>query len=438
MQESLAPRVAYRDPDYPLEHVPLEARRGLLSVTAVLVGFTFFSGTMFAGAQLGAAYPFGQLLVVLLVGNLLLGLYVATLAAISARTGLTTVLLSRYTLGSYGAKWADLLLGGTQVGWFGVTVAFMAIPFVRALNLPEPWTPVMMIVWGGMHAMTAYFGYRGMERLSFIGVPLMVILGFWSISIALRDGGGFAAIAGRTPTEAMTLAAALTVIVGSFASGGTQAPNWGRFAQTPGIAFWAAIAAFLVANGLMFVIGAIGGSVYQKPDLADVLAAQGLLVWGVLFLALNLWTTNDNAAYAFGVAGAEAFNVNNKRPFILIGAIIGTIFALTGAYNLLIPWMIAMGTFIPPLGGVIIADYLFVWKRRLPRMEHVQFIPLRWSAIIAYVLGGLTAWATGRGILPGIPPVNGVLVAAVAHIVLQGVLARQGGDHVVSPQATYV
>ncbi|MDR5683464.1 MAG: cytosine permease [Armatimonadota bacterium] len=433
-QEAVALQPAARDPDYPLEHVPVEARKGLVSVTAVLVGFTFFSGTMFAGAQLGAAYPFGQLLLVLLIGNLLLGLYVATLAGIAARSGLTTVLLSRYTLGRYGAKWADLLLGGTQVGWFGVTVAFMAVPFVRALNLPESWTAPMMILWGTLHAATAYFGYRGMEKLSYIGVPLMTILGFWSMAIALRDGGGLASIAAKTPTETMTLAAAMTVIVGSFASGGTQAPNWGRFARTPTIAFTAALTAFMVANGLMFLFGAIGGAVYQKPDLADVLAAQGLLLWGVLFLALNLWTTNDNAAYAFGVAGAEAFNVNNKRPFILIGAVIGTIFALTGAYNLLIPWMIAMGTFIPPLGGVIIADYLFVWKRRLPRMEYVTFVPVRWTAVIAYVLGGLAA-----KYLPGIPPVNGVVVAMVAHLVLQGLFAaRLGSEHEVDPRAEYV
>ncbi len=422
------------DPDFPIKHVPMQERRDLKSIAIVLLGFTFFSGTMLAGAELGAAYPFADLLWVLLFGNLLLGLYVSFLSSVAARTGLTTVLLARYTLGSYGSKLASLLLGGTQVGWFGVTIAFMAMPFTEALNLPPTFLPAMMVLWGVLHGATAYYGYRGMEKLSLVSVPLLLIVGFVSIGIAIRDAGGMAEIFAIEPTETMAFATALTVIVGTFASGGTQAPNWARFAKTSTMAFWAAFIAFFFANALMVLFGAFGGLVYGEPDMAEVLAVQGLIVFSVIFLTLNLWTTNDNAAYAFGVAGAEAFNVNNKRIFVIIGSAVGIVLAITGIYDLLMPWLEALGTFIPPLGGVIIGDFYFVWKGKIPRLQNIKLAPVRWSGILAYVVGVLAAL-----FIPGIPPLNGIVGSVIGIILLQPLFAKiKGAEHEIDKDADYV
>lgn len=422
------------DPDFPIKHVPQSERRSLQSIAVVLLGFTFFSGTMIAGASLGASYEFGSLLWVLLAGNLLLGVYVSILSVIAARTGLTTVLLARYTLGSTGSKLASLLLGGTQVGWFGVTVAFMAMPFAAALGLPDATLPILMVVWGVLHGVTAYYGYRGMEKLSAISVPLLLIVGFVSVGIAIRDAGGMSEIFALEPTETMTFATALTVIVGTFASGGTQAPNWARFARTATIAFWAAFIAFFFANALMVLFGAFGGLVYQQPDMAEVLIIQGLAVFGVIFLTLNLWTTNDNAAYAFGVAGAEAFNKNNKRVFVVTGSVIGIILAITGIYDAIMPWLEALGTYIPPLGGLIIGDFFFVWKGRIPRLDQITFARVRWSALLAYIVGVLAAL-----FIPGIPPVNGIVGAIVGILVLRPLFAKiKGAEHTIPENAEYV
>ena len=122
--DTTAPEVV--DPDYPIDPVPSSARRSLFSLAIVLLGFTFFTPTMLAGAQVGEAFPATTLFWVLLLGSAVLGIYVAVIGGIGARTGLTTVMMCRYTLGRTGAKLASLLLGGTQVGWYGVTVATLA------------------------------------------------------------------------------------------------------------------------------------------------------------------------------------------------------------------------------------------------------------------------------------------------------------------------
>lgn len=80
--------------DYPLSEVPMAARKSLSSLSVVLLGFTFFTATMFAGGKLGPAFAFWpDLVAVIAVGNLLLGAYVGVLSLIAFRTGLNTALM---------------------------------------------------------------------------------------------------------------------------------------------------------------------------------------------------------------------------------------------------------------------------------------------------------------------------------------------------------
>ena len=81
--------------DYPLTEVPRSDRRGLVSTSLVLLGFTFFTSTMWAGGTLGKAFTIGELLWIILAGNLLLGGYAATLAYIACKSGLNSVLMGR-------------------------------------------------------------------------------------------------------------------------------------------------------------------------------------------------------------------------------------------------------------------------------------------------------------------------------------------------------
>jgi cytosine permease len=440
------------DPDYPIDHVPGHERKGLVSISAVLLGFVFFVGTMWAGASVGASMGFRSMLIAMSVGYVILGVYVALLCGIAAKVGLTTVLLARYSFGRAGAKFADLMLGGTQVGWFGVTVALVAIPTASFLGVSAPmFTSVLILVWGILFLATAYFGYDGMEKLSFAAVPILFIVGVVSIFLAVQDVGGFGALLGQSGSQQMGFAAAVTIVVGTFISGGTQAPNWARFAQSSRIGFWAGLIAFLIGNGFLFFSGAVGGSVYDVTpagDLYQVLAAQGLAAVGLIALILNTWTTADNGAYAFGLAGSEAFDFDRKRPFILAGGAVGLLIALVGADSLLVPWLETLGQYIPPLGGIIIADFLLCWRMQIPRMEDVQFTSVRWTAIIAYVVGSVVAILTAGQVIPGVAApqiipgpagaaLNGLVVALLAHTVAYYLLEETGilGGHRIEPDA---
>ena len=77
---------------------------------------------------------------------------------------------------------------------------------------------------------SAYFGIKGLEIVSFISVPLITILGTYSMVRATADGGGLVAIFDKS-TGSLSLVAAIGMVIGSFVSGGTATPNFARFAK---------------------------------------------------------------------------------------------------------------------------------------------------------------------------------------------------------------
>lgn len=406
------------DPDYPIDPVPAHARRSLFSLAVVLLGFTFFTPTMLAGAQIGAAFTASTLAWVLLLGSVVLGIYVAVIGGIGARTGLTTVMMCRYALGQRGAKLASVLLGGTQIGWYGVTVATLAGLTASALGWEGRGNEVvLMIVGGAVMGATAYFGYKGMYALSLVSVPLLLVLAGWVTWRSLDEVGGWSGLSQIVPPESMTVAVAVTIVVGTFASGGTQAPNWTRFAKTPSAGFWACLVAFLIGELLMLGFGAIGALSFGEGDFVLVLYQLGLVGWGLVFLVANLWTTNDNTAYNFGVAGAEIANAPSKKPFVVGGVVLGTLLAVTGIYDNLIEYLGWLGILIPPLGGVVIGDFVARWRHgvlvatsRLPAVE--------WRNIAVYVIASIAAWWSDEAEF-FIPPIIGILVAVAGVLVVQ-------------------
>ncbi|MGL5876433.1 MAG: cytosine permease [Xenococcaceae cyanobacterium] len=399
--------------DYPLNAVPASARKSIWSLAPLLMGFTLYSGTLFAGGRVGPSFRFfPDLVSLIVVGNLILGIYASLLAYISAKTGLSTVLMSRFSFGNMGSRWVDFLLGFTQIGWYAWGSALMAELANKLLGVPAGWNWLIILFFTYFFCSTAYIGYRAMDWLSRIAVPAMLILMVWSLAIAGIKIGGFAGLQAIVPKEPMPIGEAITIIVGTFISGGTQATNWSRFANSGRTAWVSTLTAFFFANGLLIFSGAFCALVYGNEDIVQVMAQQGLLFWGLVLLFLNMWTTQDNTIYAFSVAGAHMFRTNKRTAFVLGGATVALVLAWGGIYSLLVPYLILLGTFIPPIGGVIMADYWLHHKGQFPALTEKQ-PAFNWAGIIAYVLASVVAYFS-----PGIKPINGIIAAAIAYFIL--------------------
>jgi cytosine permease len=159
----------------------------------------------------------------------------------------------------------------------------------------------------------------------------------------------------------------------------------------------------------------------------------------MIILTLNIWTTNNATAYAFGMAGAEMFGKNDKAPFIIGGIIIALVLAILGVSGVFIPMLNIFGTFIPPLGGVIIGDFFFVHKGKLPKLDFVRFKTWRIGPVIAYLIACAVAYFTGAYNI-GVPSLLGIVTAIVLVPVIHAIMKTAGvkDDHEVKENAEYV
>lgn len=399
--------------DFPLAAVPIEARKPIWSLAPLLMGFTLVSTTLIAGGMIGPAFGFTDLLWVVLIGNTILGVYCTILSYIAAKSGLSTVLMARFSFGNLGSRWVDFILGFTQVGWYAVTNAFIADALFNLLGLPAGLKWLAIVFFTYAFCITAYMGYRAMDWLSRLAVPAMLILIGLSLTLGFRDAGDLFAIA---PTEPMSLTAGIAVAVGTFISGGTQATNWSRFADSTKSAVGSTLLAFLGVNGLLIFTGAFCTLVYGTNDLIQAMAQQGILIGGIILLVLNVWTTQDNTIYAFSIAGSNFFRTNKRHALVLGGATFALALALGGIYENLIPYLILLGAVIPPVGGIIMADFWLRHNGRFPSLS-TPLPAFNWAGVIAYIFASVVAYLSSQSDF-GIAPLNGIIVAAIAYALL--------------------
>ena len=193
---------------------------------------------------------------------------------------MTMDLLCRRTFGEKGSYLSSAILGFTQIGWFGVGVAMFSIPAAQLMGVNE-W--VLTIIAGLLMTATAATGMKALEIVSYISVPLIVILGMYSMITATSEGGGLAAIFAQS-AGGITLMTGIGYVIGSFISGGTATPNFIRFAKNSKIAVWTTVIAFFLGNTLMFCFGAVGGAFTGKDDIFYVMIAQGLAIPALIVL----------------------------------------------------------------------------------------------------------------------------------------------------------
>lgn len=401
-------KVKKGDTEFSLQPVPIQNRNGFWKILAVMVGFTFFSASMWSGGALGTGLPLTQFIWIVLAGNLILGIYTGALAYIAAKTGLSTHLLARYSFGEKGSYLSSLLLGATQVGWFGVGVAMFAFPVQKATGIN---IYLLIAIAGLLMTVTAIYGIKALAILGMIAVPAITILGSYSVIKATETAGGLEGLMQYQPLESITIAAALTICIGSFISGGTLTPDFTRFAKTTKSAVVATVIAFFLGNSLMFLFGAIGAIAFGKADISDVMFLQGLIIPAIVVLGLNIWTTNENALYASGLGFANITKFN-KQKIVIFNGFIGTLSAMW-LYNNFVGWLTILGATLPSIGAIILIDYYVVKRQNYRKFEEMTFQSIRWIAILAWVGGASLAHFA-----PGIPPINGLLGSAILYAIL--------------------
>ena len=90
------------DIDYAEKSVPQSERRSLATMFMIMLGFTFFSASMWVGQELADGLDFSGFVISLILGGVILGLYTGLLGYVGAKTGMSLDLLARKAFGIKG------------------------------------------------------------------------------------------------------------------------------------------------------------------------------------------------------------------------------------------------------------------------------------------------------------------------------------------------
>lgn len=368
------------DIDFAEAAVPQYARRGIVTMFMIMLGFTFFSASMWVGQELADGLDFGGFLVSLIIGGLILSLYTGLLGYVGAETGMSLDLLARKAFGSKGSYLPSAMISFTQIGWFGVGIAMFAIPVANELlggSTAAEWA--LVIIAGACMTASAYFGIKSLTLISYIAVPLVAILGTIAMVMAVSRGDG--------------------TIIDQFAkSSGTLTVIGGA----------GLVIAFFIGNSLMFFFGAISSVYVGGNDIFEVMINLGLFYLAILVLGLNIWTTNDNALYSAGLGLANIFG-QKKKPMVLISGIVGTALAVWLYWNFC-GWLNILNCTLPPVGIILVMSF-FMDREKYRDVEVTETV--NWYAVAGVILGAVVANVVSWGIAS----INGMIVAAVCYLI---------------------
>ena len=108
-------------------------KKSNLDILMIMFGFTFFSGSMLIGQKLSSGVEFLDFLVCILIGGTILGIFGGILGYIGAKTGNNMKELSHKSFGKKGSYLPSLLVGITQIGWYGVGISMFAVPVANLI-----------------------------------------------------------------------------------------------------------------------------------------------------------------------------------------------------------------------------------------------------------------------------------------------------------------
>jgi cytosine permease len=424
LQHEQDKRTAHHELDSEFEHEPVPAthRRPWGSVAAVWFGFPMILTNAVFGGIIVYGLGFVRGLIAIALGNLALSAYVGALSYVAGSSGRNFALVATSTFGRRGYTVAVGFLSTIVVGWF----AFQTGLTGATLNSTFGWNQTLVIVVAGLlYIGITYVGIRALAILGMISAPLFVVLGIVALWFVSRTHSlaGIASYHGTHNSTALTIGAAVTITIATFADSGTMTADFTRWSRSGREAVTAGLTAFPVANfvamvmgGVVVAAGAAVGPATNGGDFLGLLASHGaaLSAVAVVFVVVNLGSVCTHCLYN-GAVGWSHISGNKMRRLTLVLGVIGVIAAAAGVWTLFSTWLNILGIFVPPIGAVVIADQLLMRRRAASRTE-TAFRP---TAFVGWAVGAIAAAVVHFEAPAYAEAVTGMLAAVVAYAVAE-------------------
>lgn len=417
--------------DYEFCAVPEDKRKSYASLTIVWTGYVFVITSMMAGGGLAAGLKFSDILLVCILGNVFLGIIATLVSIISSKNGLSFALLTKYSFGINGSRIASFFVPFVNLGWYIIQAATYGHFIALIFDFGPVGEGLCMILSAILMGVFAFAGIKAISVLGYVSIPAIVFLSIATSTRAINMSGGLESIFSYTPSTVMAISTGITAIIGTWIlSSATCIADIMRYAKSTKEAILSALTGLLLGNSLMIICGALAAIAVNNSDLPAVLLSMGLLIPSIILMTTNIFTTNAANLYSNSLNLSNSFNMDRKKMIIIL-LIIAALATLTRPYEIgfFFTFLETLGNVIPPLAGIIIADYFILNKGRYEALETVKFKKWNINAFLTWGISLVLSFAMPVG-LPA-------LTSLISSIIIFPILSIVFGKKKVKGGASY-
>ena len=417
-----------RTNDYEFTAVPEDKRKSYTSLTIVWTGYVFVITSMMAGGGLALGLTFKDILLVCIFGNVFLGVIATLISIISSKNGLSFALLTKYSFGTNGSKIASFFVPVVNLGWYIIQAATYGHFIALIFNLGSIGEGICMVSSAILMGIFAFSGIKAITVLGYVSIPAIVFLSIATSVRAIGMYGGIQNIFDYTPSAPMAISTGVTAIIGTWIlSSATCIADIMRYAKSTKEAVLSSLTGLLLGNSLMIICGALAAIAVNNSDLPAVLLSMGLLIPSIILMTTNIFTTNAANLYSNSLNLSNSFNMDRKKMIIIL-LVIAALGTLTRPYEIgaFFTFLELLGNVIPPLAGIIIADYFIINKGKYDSLNNAKF--QKWN-ILAFA-----TWLISLGLSFAIPFGLPALTSLISSIIIFPILTiilkkskKQGG-----------
>ncbi|HVY69858.1 MAG TPA: NCS1 family nucleobase:cation symporter-1 [Verrucomicrobiae bacterium] len=409
----------------------------LWSIAALWVGMSICIPTYtMASGLVTQGMNWWQATLTVFLGNVIVLVPLTLNAHPGTAYGIPFPVLLRSSFGTFGANIPALLRALVACGWFGIQtwVGGAAIYTSSSVLLgfdPAAKTllPVLGISSGELLCFLLFWAlnmliiWRGMESIKWIEIwsaPFLIVTGLGLLIWAVIAAKGWGPILDR-PSKFANAAefwpvfgAGLTAMVGFWATLSLNIPDFSRFArsqrdqvlgQALGLPLTMTFYSFLGIAVTSATVVVFGEAIWDPVQLvakfgSPLLSLVALVTFAVATLSTNLAANVVSPANDFSNLAPRHISF---RAGGLITGVIGILICPWKLYQdprgYIFAWLVGYGALLGPIGGIMIADYFVVRRKRL-------------NVPALYDLAGEYRYTSGFGI----PAMTAFVLATIPNI----------------------